>query len=50
MKNLIKEFRMLIAEKLLSWSFDIAPMNEEGRLLQRHISKYFRDKLTKLSQ
>ena len=50
MKDLINEFRMVIAEKLLSWSFDIAPMNEEGRFLQRYISKYFRDKLTKLSK
>jgi hypothetical protein len=42
MKSLRSEFRMFIAEKLLSLAFSIAPSNEEqGRNLKAAIINYF---------
>ena len=37
--------RMYLAEKLLSWVFDIAPHNEEGKTLKIHIGRYAEKKV-----
>lgn len=41
MKKIISEIRMSLAEKLISWSHDVAPSNEEGNKLKKHISSYY---------
>ena len=45
MKELKIEIRMWIAEKLLGWSFDITPFNEEGQKLRKHICNYYLSKI-----
>ena len=46
MKKLKIELRMYLAEKLLSWAFDVAPNNKEGKLLKMHIGSYAQKKVT----
>ena len=45
MKKLKIELRMWFAEKLLSWSFDVTPLNEEGQKLKKHIAVYYLEKI-----
>ena len=45
MKELKTELRMWFAEKLLSWSFDVTPRNEEGQKLRNYISTYCLEKI-----
>jgi len=45
MVELKSEIRMWIAEKLLNWSFDITPYNQEGQKIRRCISLYYIDKI-----
>jgi hypothetical protein len=41
MKELKKEIRLFIAEKLLTWSFGIAPFGEEGEQIKIMLAYYF---------
>jgi hypothetical protein len=45
MSKLKSEIRMYIAEKLISWAFDITPWNDEGQKLRVHIANYYYDKI-----
>jgi hypothetical protein len=40
MKALINELRLAIAEKLLSWAFDVAPRNKQGDDLRKFLIGY----------
>jgi hypothetical protein len=50
MKKLKIELRMYLAEKLLGWSFDVTPWNEEGQKLRKHISAYYFEKIKELER
>jgi hypothetical protein len=41
MKELLIELRLLMAEKLLGWAFDIAPAGEPGDTMRVAIKRYF---------
>lgn len=45
MKELKTELRMWFAEKLLYWSLEISPNNEEGKKIKSFISLYIHDKM-----
>ena len=45
MKELKSELRVWLAEKLLGWSHDVTPWNEEGQKIRRHIGNYYLDKI-----
>lgn len=36
----MSELRMYLAEKLLSWAFDVAPNNKEGKFLKFYVGGY----------
>lgn len=50
MKKLKIELRMWFAERLLGWSFDVTPWNEEGQKLRNHILDYYLDKIEELER
>tara|TARA_R110000823_G_C15516672_1_gene455044 strand:- start:266 stop:418 length:153 start_codon:yes stop_codon:yes gene_type:complete len=50
MKELKNELRMWFAEKLLSWSNDVTPWNEEGQKLRIFIAAYYLQKIEELKQ
>jgi hypothetical protein len=41
MKELVIEFRQYLAEKLLSWAWDIAPKSKKGAALKNTVWAYF---------
>lgn len=41
MKQLKTELRKYISELLLSWAFNIAPSDDEGKSIKTFISAYF---------
>ena len=45
MKSLIKELRLLIAEKVLWWALSIAPFGKEGEEIKVMIAYYFDGKV-----
>ena len=36
----MSELRMYLAKKLLSWAFDVAPNNKEGKFLKLYVGGY----------
>lgn len=45
MKSLIKELRLFISEKMLGWSFKLAPFGKEGEEIKVMIAYYFKSKV-----
>ena len=41
MKELKSEIRMWVAEKLLSWAFNVTPWNNEGQKMRKYIADYY---------
>ena len=46
----MSELRMYLAEKLLSWAFDVAPNNKEGLFLKLYVGRYAVSVNEKLNQ